>query len=71
MATNPDNKDYAGYGSDKAFLATTAGMLRFVERNVPTENPDVLKKVRLLQRFEWSAADAAFDWYDVELVNDV
>lgn len=74
MATNPDNKDYDGYGSDKAFLTGTEGMLRFVKRTPEGETddkPKIVRVIHILQRYEWSAQMKKFDWFDVELVDDV
>ena len=67
MATNPDIKDYEGFGnhdeSQMPYLPAQAGMLRFVERT------DMEKgSVRILQRYEWSHEEAKHDWYDVPLV---
>ena len=88
---NPDNKTYLGLGPqskqvgsdgeelslDSRYLVPSTGMLRFVERGVPTENAqqsfprdeNVLKRVRILQQYQWST-EAGFDWYDIPLVTE-
>lgn len=71
MATNPDNKDFKGYGSDEAYLIATEGMLRFVNRPEHNETSEFVKMLRILQRYEWSAEMKKHDWFDVELVDDV
>ncbi len=67
MTVNPDNKDYMG---KVAFLKPTEGMLRFVNGAVPTENEHVMKKARILQRYEWSAELRRHDWFEVPMFED-
>lgn len=83
MSTNPDNNNHIGLGPqrkmivdgeeinmDQRYLIPTAGMLRFIERGVPTENEHVLKKVRILQQYQWSQELSEFDWFDIPLVDE-
>jgi hypothetical protein len=84
MSENPDNEWYLGFGPqskqldgdgnemnlDARYLVPTQHQLRFVERGVPTANPEVLEKRRILQQYQWSAKDGKFDWYDVPLVTE-
>ena len=60
MSENPDFRDDV-HGT----MVATAGDLRFVVRIV--DNHGTPKKVRILQRYEWSYTLAAFGWFDVPL----
>jgi len=79
MAENPNNNDYMGLGPqtkvpntnmDSRYLIPSNGMLRFVKRNVPTENPDVMEKTCILQEYGYSQILGESDWFDVPLVED-
>lgn len=67
MAINPDWKDFMG---PDAFIAPNAGMLRFVEREPVGETEPSGRKLRILQRYEWSNQLKAFDWFDVVLFDE-
>lgn len=76
---NPDNIHHIGLGPphlipetsmDSRYLIPVSGMLRFIERGVPTENPEVMKKGRILQQYQWCAIESKFDWYDLPTVHE-
>jgi hypothetical protein len=65
VAENPDYKDteHGGY-------VPSPGDLRFVLRAPPGESQGPVKMLRILQRYEWSYAEAKSDWYDVPLIEE-
>lgn len=71
MAENPDLKD-----PQHGVIAPAGGEIRFVEREasvpVPGQPEDVVqvKKLRILQRYEWSYVDSKWGWYDVPLMEE-
>lgn len=81
MNENPDNANYLGLGPqsvepetmlDSRYLIPTQGVLRFIKRSVPMpESTDgMMTTRRILQQYQWSAEEGAFDWYDVPLVDE-
>ena len=84
MSNNPDNENYIGLGPqskmkdsegndlamDTRYLIPAQHQLRFVERGVPTEDPAVLKRVRILQQYQWSQELGTFGWYDIPSVSE-
>jgi hypothetical protein len=69
MSINPDRED-GTYADSPLVIIPIQGDLRFIERGVPTENEHVLKKVRILQRYEWSYVKGGFGWYDIPLADE-
>ena len=65
MAENPDRKDKV-HGD----FAPSGGDLRFVLRDVTHDDPPEARKLRILQRWEWSYVDSRWAWYDVPLVEE-
>lgn len=59
MAENPDRKDPAY----EDFIPA-GGDLRFVLREVED------RELRILQRWEWSALDSRWAWYDIHLAEE-
>lgn len=65
---DPDTGEEVELDMPQRYLVPMPGMLRFVTRGVPTENPQVLKSVRILQQYQWCREAGDHGWYDIPLV---